>query len=125
MWKKVCIIDDFTKFFFIILHTYLISRIFSFIFIAVTVTADGTVKTSRVTEVGPLKCQFCDYGAEKLSNLKNHTLNHFKDLLFPLLPKSIPFLCPQCNAPHRDKITLLRYDLNFDFTIFLFSPYVF
>ena len=111
------------SFFFIILYTFLISRFF-FIFIAVTVTADGTVKTSRVTEVGPLKCQFCDYGAEKLSNLKNHTLNHFKDVLFPLLPKSIPFLCPQCNAPHRDKITLLRYDLYFDFTNFLFSQYV-
>ena len=71
--------------------------------------ADATVKPPVIKQEGPLKCQFCDYGAEKMSNLKNHTLNHFKDVLFPLLPKSIPFLCPECNAPHRDKITLLRH----------------
>ena len=76
--------------------------------------ADATVKSPVIKQEGPkqegpLKCQFCDYGAEKTSNLKNHTLNHFKDVLFPLLPKRIPFLCPECNAPHRDKITLLRH----------------
>ena len=58
---------------------------------------------------GPLKCQFCEYGADKPSNLKNHVLNHFKDSLFPLLPRSKPYLCPDCNAPHRDLITLLRH----------------
>ena len=36
-------------------------------------------------------------------------LNHFKDLLFQALPTSIPFSCPECQVPHRDKITLLRH----------------
>ena len=55
-----------------------------------------------------LYCQFCEYGAD-LKNLKNHLLNHFKDSLFQLLPTSIPFSCPECQVPHRDKITLLRH----------------
>ena len=58
---------------------------------------------------GPLRCQFCEYGADKGANLKNHVLNHFKDKLFPLLPRSKPFNCPECNVPHRDLITLLRH----------------
>ena len=45
-----------------------------------------------------LYCQFCDYGAD-LKKLKNHVLNHFKDLLFQVLPNSIPFSCPECQVP--------------------------
>ena len=48
---------------------------------------------------GPLRCQFCEYGADKGANLKNHVLNHFKDKLFPLLPRSKPFGCPECSVP--------------------------
>ena len=56
-----------------------------------------------------LYCQFCEYGAD-MKNLKNHLLNHFKDSLFQLLPiDDDTFSCPECQAPHRDKITLLRH----------------
>ena len=58
---------------------------------------------------GNLHCRFCDYTGEKAANIKNHTLNHFKDQLFPMLPSCVPFLCPECNNPHRDKISLLRH----------------
>ena len=58
---------------------------------------------------GNLHCRFCDYKADKASNIKNHTLNHFKDQLFPMLPSCVPFICPDCSNPHRDKITLLRH----------------
>ena len=58
---------------------------------------------------GVLQCRFCDYTADKSSNIKIHALNHFRDQLIPLLPDIAPFECPECEHPSRDRITLLRH----------------
>eukprot|EP00096_Caligus_rogercresseyi_P012334 TRINITY_DN5129_c0_g1_i1.p1 TRINITY_DN5129_c0_g1~~TRINITY_DN5129_c0_g1_i1.p1 ORF type:complete len:317 (-),score=38.60 TRINITY_DN5129_c0_g1_i1:175-1125(-) len=56
-----------------------------------------------------LKCSFCDVTYLKLSNLKNHTLNHFKSILYPKLPSCKPYTCPDCSKVSRDRVTLLRH----------------
>lgn len=56
------------------------------------------------------ECKFCESSYENLSNLKNHTLNHFKDQILGELPATPPLQCPKCELkPCRDKITLLRH----------------
>ena len=55
------------------------------------------------------RCRFCTSGHENSNGLKNHVLNHFKDQLIKHLPSCTPFLCPECQAPQRDKITCLRH----------------
>jgi len=55
------------------------------------------------------KCNFCEETFDKASNCKNHSLNHFKDELLEDLPKSKPYICPECNSLKRDKITLMRH----------------
>ena len=66
-------------------------------------------RNSDSVSAGPHKCRFCPNGFDKTANLKNHVLNHFKDELFKYLPSCTPFLCPECKAPSRDKITCLRH----------------
>ena len=44
--------------------------------------------------------------------MKNHTLNHFKDQVYNILPPSTlvkPFPCPVCKHEWRDIITMLRH----------------
>ena len=44
--------------------------------------------------------------------MKNHTLNHFKEKLYSILPAaslSKPFPCPICRRESRDKVTMLRH----------------
>ena len=69
--------------------------------------ASGKRKQPNVD--GSHNCKFCDESFEKSSNLKNHVLNHFKTKILEDLPSSKPFICPTCQAPSRDKITLLRH----------------
>ena len=55
-------------------------------------------------------CNLCEESFDKVSNLKNHVVNHFKAEMLRDLPSSKPYNCPLCsNAPVRDKITLLRH----------------
>jgi hypothetical protein len=64
---------------------------------------------------GPRKCKFCDNIEEKRGNMKNHTLNHFKEPLNSITPPDSlvkPFPCPipSCEGKeHRDKITFQRH----------------
>lgn len=61
---------------------------------------------------GPRKCKYCDQMEEKRGNMKNHTLNHYKEKLCNILPPSsliTPFACPICKQEHRDKVTFLRH----------------
>jgi len=53
------------------------------------------------------KCNFCDEVKAGKANIKNHSLNHFKDELYLQLTSGLS--CPLCDAPSRDKITLLRH----------------
>ncbi len=55
------------------------------------------------------KCNFCEENFEKVSNLKNHVVNHFKKEMLAELPPCKPFACPCCPQISRDKITLLRH----------------
>ena len=57
------------------------------------------------------QCTLCDKTYDKLSNLKNHFVNHFKEQLFARLPANEPYNCPLCKASRnvRDKITLMRH----------------
>jgi rubredoxin len=74
-------------------------------------SSDEYISNSNDHDGGLLKCQFCDYSVEKrLSNLKQHVMTiHFKDLLFQFLPKTKPWLCPECNVPQKNSSTLLRH----------------
>jgi hypothetical protein len=58
---------------------------------------------------GERACRFCPEKFDKAQNLKNHVLNHFKAQLLSQLPLTKPFDCPICQAPSRDKITLMRH----------------
>ena len=78
--------------------------------------ADGTLnasenKSSTPTPKtdGPYFCRFCEDGFDKTGNLRNHVLNHFKPQIYPELPAEKPFICPECTAVSRDKVTLLRH----------------
>ena len=78
--------------------------------------ADGTLnasenKSSTPTPKtdGPYFCRFCEDGFDKPNNLRNHVLNHFKPQIYPELPAEKPFICPECKAVSRDKVTLLRH----------------
>ena len=71
---------------------------------------------------GPYKCRFCEAGYDSSSNLKNHVLNHFKDEILQELPSCLPFLCPSCKKPSRDKITLLRHYAFSHKAVFKFCP---
>ena len=57
------------------------------------------------------QCTLCEKTYDKLSNLKNHFVNHFKDQLFARLPAHEPYNCPECKSSRnvRDKITLMRH----------------
>ena len=57
------------------------------------------------------QCTLCDKTYDKLSNLKNHFVNHFKEQLSARLPENEPYNCPSCNSSRnvRDKITLMRH----------------
>ena len=57
------------------------------------------------------QCSFCEKTYDKFSNLKNHTVNHFKEQLFARLPAYEPYNCPLCKNVRnvRDKITLMRH----------------
>lgn len=57
------------------------------------------------------QCTLCDKTYDKLSNLKNHFVNHFKEQLFARLPAHEPYNCPECKSSRnvRDKITLMRH----------------
>ena len=57
------------------------------------------------------QCTLCEKTYDKLSNLKNHFVNHFKEQLFARLPANEPYNCPLCKASRnvRDKITLMRH----------------
>ena len=57
------------------------------------------------------QCTLCDKTYDKLSNLKNHFVNHFKEQLFARLPANEPYNCPACKSSRnvRDKITLMRH----------------
>lgn len=55
------------------------------------------------------KCNYCDEIKDSPSNMKNHALNHFKEELLLQLPSGGVLVCPLCQAPSRDKITLLRH----------------
>uniref|UniRef100_A0A0K2UVC7 Nucleus accumbens associated 1, BEN and BTB (POZ) domain containing [Myotis brandtii] n=1 Tax=Lepeophtheirus salmonis TaxID=72036 RepID=A0A0K2UVC7_LEPSM len=68
-----------------------------------------TKKTSPSKKGRLVKCKFCDLTFDKLYNLRNHILNHFKDKLYPYLPASKPYACPDCYIEMRDRITLLRH----------------
>ena len=69
--------------------------------------------TKTVTKVSGVirQCTLCDKTYDKLSNLKNHFVNHFKEQLFARLPEYEPYNCPLCKASRnvRDKITLMRH----------------
>ena len=58
------------------------------------------------------KCKYCEQIETKRHNMKNHTLNHFKDKFYPVLPPLSlvkPFPCPVCGHESRDKVTMLRH----------------
>ena len=87
---------------------------------AVQVEKSYTSDSDQVTFIkefiwkGPRRCKFCDQIEEKRGNMKNHTLNHFKEKLYSIIrPVSLvaPFPCPICEdgKEHRDKITFLRH----------------
>ena len=66
-------------------------------------------KAAATASSGGWKCAFCTEIHLKRGNLKNHTLNHFKNDLLAELPSSAPFTCPKCPSGSRDKITLMRH----------------
>ena len=71
-----------------------------------------TPATKSLKSSGVLRqCTLCDKTYDKLSNLKNHFVNHFKEQLFARLPSHEPYNCPECKSSHnvRDKITLMRH----------------
>ena len=45
------------------------------------------------------KCNFCDEVKAGKANIKNHSLNHFKDELYLQLTSGLS--CPLCDAPSR------------------------
>lgn len=55
------------------------------------------------------QCRFCCNVYDKVQNLKNHTLTHFKEELMSDLTVEHPFQCPICPNEHRDPITLMRH----------------
>merc|ERR1719327_1720632 len=59
------------------------------------------------------KCKYCEDTFDKVSNVKNHTLNHFKEeissKLFSQIAPQSPFSCPLCSLQQRDKIGILRH----------------
>ena len=64
---------------------------------------------------GPRKCKHCDQIEEKRGNMKNHSLNHYKDKLNSITPPAslvLPFPCPEPECygkEHRDKVTFQRH----------------
>ena len=72
---------------------------------------------------GPRRCRYCDKIEIKRENMKNHSLNHFKEKLNSIIPPEslvTPFPCPffpECHDPkdssrpkeHRDKVTFQRH----------------
>ena len=89
---------------------------------------DPTDSPRDVTVVwkGPKRCKYCDKQEVKRENMKNHSLNHFKDRLNELAEAMsedclrTPFPCPffpECHDPkdsskpkeHRDKVTFQRH----------------
>ena len=72
---------------------------------------------------GPRRCKYCDKIEIKRENMKNHSLNHFKEKLNSIIPPEslvAPFPCPffpECHDPkdsskpkcHRDKVTFQRH----------------
>ena len=71
------------------------------------ISAETSPKTSGVVRA----CTFCGKKYDKLSNMKNHVVNHFKQQLFARLPSHEPYNCPECKSSRnvRDKITLMRH----------------
>ena len=55
------------------------------------------------------QCRFCSNVYDKVQNVKNHTLTHFKEELMASLSHEPPFQCPICPNEHRDAITLMRH----------------
>ena len=55
------------------------------------------------------QCRFCSNVYDKIQNVKNHTLTHFKEELMSDLSLEPPFQCPNCPNEHRDAITLMRH----------------
>merc|ERR1712150_35822 len=58
------------------------------------------------------KCKHCDAEFATLKGLENHSLNHFEDKIWPLMPTRRPFQCPsapECNEAFKEKITLMRH----------------
>lgn len=55
------------------------------------------------------QCKFCTNVYDKVQNVKNHTLTHFKEELMSDLSMDPPFQCHICPNEHRDAITLMRH----------------
>ena len=55
------------------------------------------------------QCRFCTNVYDKVQNVKNHTLTHFKEELMSDLSMEPPFQCHICPNEHRDAITLMRH----------------
>ena len=55
------------------------------------------------------QCRFCTNVYDKVQNVKNHTLTHFKEELMSDLSLEPPFQCKMCSNEHRDAITLMRH----------------
>lgn len=75
--------------------------------------SNGVSATKTVTKACGIvrQCTLCEKTYDKLSNLKNHFVNHFKDQLFARLPANEPYNCPLCKSSRnvRDKISLMRH----------------
>jgi len=62
-----------------------------------------------VSNVMEYQCPTCGVFKEKLPNFRNHILTHYTEVFNPILPSSPPYICPECQALSRDKITLMRH----------------
>merc|ERR1719347_658636 len=79
---------------------------------------DDTPKVRRNTRMsgvqdhgnaaGPI-CFKCGIQCKDHSNLKNHILSHYYRAFDKYVPAVKPYVCPVCEKPSRDKITLIRH----------------
>lgn len=72
-------------------------------------TKQQEVKTIFTFSPDLRQCKFCTNVYDKVQNVKNHTLTHFKEELMSDLSMEPPFQCHICPNEHRDAITLMRH----------------
>merc|ERR1719320_782463 len=66
-------------------------------------------KRSSSGDTVNMKCFSCGSECKSKTDLKNHVLTHYYSEIYPVLPASKPFTCPNCSLESRDKVSLIRH----------------